>query len=108
MKKSTLPKAPPQLSREARRWWHRVNELYELDQPTLLILESALESFDRMRQAQAIIKAEGVVIDDRFGQKKQHPATIIERDSKQTLLRHWKALALDLEPILSPGRPSGT
>jgi len=61
-----------------------------------------------MRDAQALIKAEGMVISDRFGQKKQHPATIIERDAKQTLLRHWKALGLDLEPILQPGRPSGT
>ena len=50
--------------------------------------------------------ADGITITDRFDQVKPHPATVIERDSKLTLLRHVKALGLDLEPLHDkPGRP---
>jgi P27 family predicted phage terminase small subunit len=107
MKKS-LPSPPRHLSREAKGWWRRVMEGWELDDPSLLILESALEAFDRMREAQAIIEAEGITVKDRFGQPKQHPATLVERDSKATMLRTLKALALDLEPLHDrPGRQPG-
>jgi P27 family predicted phage terminase small subunit len=107
MKKFTIPEPPKKLSPEARGWWIKINEAWEVVDGSLLVLENALEAFDRMRQAQAIIEAEGIVTSDRFGQVRQHPATIVERDAKQTLLRHLKALNLDLEPILKPGRPGG-
>jgi phage terminase small subunit len=58
-----------------------------------------MEAFDRMRQAQALIKKEGITIVDRFGQMKQHPATLIERDSRTAVARGLKALNLDIEGI---------
>lgn len=60
-----------------------------------------------MRKAQGILRREGIVIRDRFGQKKQHPATLVERDAKMALVRNLKALNLDLEPLNLPGRPHG-
>jgi P27 family predicted phage terminase small subunit len=108
MKKSGLPKSPKHLSPEAGGWWIKLVSEWHLDDPALLLLESALECFDRMREAQRIISAEGVVISDRFGQKKQHPATLIERDAKSTMARLLDQLHLDLEPLRdSPGRPPG-
>jgi len=53
------------------------------------------------------LRREGIVIRDRFGQKKQHPATLVERDAKMALVRNLKALNLDLEPLNLPGRPHG-
>jgi P27 family predicted phage terminase small subunit len=101
-----LPPAPKQLSREAKSWWRTFVEGWDMDDSALLILEGALESFDRMRQAQELIASEGVTCKDRFGQVKQHPATCVERDAKATMLRHLKALNLDLEPIHNGvGRP---
>lgn len=98
--------APGHLSEEAQRWWEKITGEWELEEPALLILESALEAFDRMRQAQAILDAEGIVVTDRFGQPKQHPATMVERDAKATLLRCLKSLNLDIEPLQDgPGRP---
>jgi P27 family predicted phage terminase small subunit len=98
---------PKHLSAEAAGWWERIMADWDLESPALLILEGALEAFDRMRAAQKIIKAEGITTKDRFGQVKQHPATLVERDSKATLLRGLKALALDLEPLNDgPGRPT--
>jgi P27 family predicted phage terminase small subunit len=110
LKKMTpkTPPAPSRLSVEAKKWWTKFVAEWSLDDAGLLILESALESFDRMRAAQAIIATEGIVLTDRFGQKKQHPATLIERDSKAAMARDLKALNLDLEPLRdAPGRPPG-
>src|SRR5688572_11777686 len=106
--KNLLPAAPRGFSPEARRWWKKIVSGWELDDSALLILQSGLECLDRMREAQEILKKEGCVIDDRFGQKKQHPATIIERDAKAQMIRALKALNLDLEPLRDAiGRPPG-
>jgi P27 family predicted phage terminase small subunit len=106
--RSSLPKPPAKLSREAKAWWRKVVAGWDLDDACLLILESALEAFDRMRQAQDLLAKEGIVVKDRFKQLKQHPATMVERDAKATLLRNIKALGLDLEPLYAaPGRPAG-
>ncbi len=108
MKKPTnhLPAAPSGLSTEAGQWWASIVRDYALEPSALLILENALSSFDTMRAAQALIKKDGLVSVDRFGQAKAHPATLIERDSKATMLRHLQQLGLDLEPLhAGPGRP---
>ena len=108
MKNSEL-KPPRGLSAEARRWWTAIRREYEVTDPGgLLILSSACEAFDRMRQAQRRLKREGLTALDRFGQRKAHPATVIERDSRAAMLSALKALNLDLEPLNDrAGRPAG-
>lgn len=103
MKKTIPPSA------EARAWRRKLEAAFKLnDQGAQLLLESMLESFDRMRQAQKILSEEGIVTKDRFGQARQHPATLIERDAKNAMLRCLKQLCLDVEPPHSkPGRPGG-
>jgi len=104
-----LPPAPKHVSAEVKGWWRKIVATWELDDASLLVLEGACECFDRMRQAQAVIAKEGIVIRDRFEQLKPHPATVVERDAKAGLLRHLKALNLDIEPLnAAPGRPCGT
>lgn len=103
------PKPPGRLSREAKAWWKRILDAFPLEDASLLILESGLECFDTMRQAQETIRKSGTVVDDRFGCPKMHPAVLIERDAKSAMLRHFKALSIDLEPLRdAPGRPPGT
>ncbi len=104
---SNLPKAPAHLSREAQSWWEKFCSGWELDDPGLLLLESALESFDRMREAQVVLKKEKSFIFDRFHQRRAHPALLVERDAKLSLIKNLKALNLDLEPLQMPGRPPG-
>jgi P27 family predicted phage terminase small subunit len=105
----TDPIAPKGLSAEARSWWKSIQREYEItDQAGLLILASAVEAFDRMRQAQRRLRREGLTATDRFGQRKAHPATVIERDSRAAMLSALKQLNLDLEPLQGrPGRPNG-
>ncbi len=93
------PRAPKQLSREAKAWWAKLMREWEFGPDALLLLESVLEAFDRMRQAQAVLAREGITSMDRFGQLKVHPCALIERDSKALLLRYVKSLGLDLEPL---------
>lgn len=102
-------KAPKHLSKEAKSLWSRLLKEYEIqDEAGLLILQTAMESFDRMRESQAIIKTEGMQVTDRFDQKKAHPLTTVERDSRAAMLAALKALNLDLEPLQDrPGRPAG-
>lgn len=107
-RKPAIPEPPSHLSEEAAKWWRTFTDTWELDDASLLILETSLEAFDRMRDAQKQIKEEGATIKDRFGQTKQHPACLTERDSRSAMLRGLKSLGLDLEPLNDrSGRPPG-
>jgi P27 family predicted phage terminase small subunit len=108
MSKSRLPPAPTHLSEEAQTRWESIVAEWDLDRPALLILETVLEAFDRMREAQRTIAAEGIVVRDRFDQPKQHPATVVEYHSRAAMLRGLKQLGIDLKPLNpGPGRPAG-
>lgn len=104
-----MTKQPPKnLSIEARNWWKKIINEYEIsDEAGFLILQTSLEAFDRMRDAQRILKKEGVQVADRFGQLKAHPLLTTERDSRAQFMQGLKALNLDIEPLKNVGRPGG-
>ena len=105
------PPAPPAgLSREAKKWWREITDEYGIsDSGGLLLLRTALEALDRMRQAQKAIKKDGATVLDRFEQRKPHPLLVIERDSRAAMIQALKALNLDVIPLHDrPGRPGGT
>lgn len=78
------------------------------DQAGLEILDRAVESFCRMREAEAIIDKEGLTIVNRFGEKKEHPCLNTERKSRGQFLLAIKQLNLDvLPPNHRIGRPGG-
>ena len=103
------PKPPKTLSREAKAWWRKLITEYQIeDEAGYLLLMTGLESFDRMRQAQAALAEDGLTVTDRFGQAKAHPLCVVERDSRSQMLASLKMLNLDVEPLRGgPGRPSG-
>lgn len=103
------PKPPKGLSREACRWWRRLTAEYEIgDDAGRLILMTAMEAFDRMRQAQAVLATDGLSIKDRFDQIKAHPLCVVERDCRAQMMAALKALNFDIEPLRDgPGRPPG-
>lgn len=94
-----LPSCPKHLSKEAAKWWREINRGWHLDAAALLLLQTGLEAFDRMRAAQAEIAEHGVVLVDRFAQRKSNPATVVERDCRTAVLAAFGKLNLDLEPL---------
>jgi len=103
-----IPTAPQHLSAESRRLWRLFHTEYELDdRAAILLLQTALEARDRMAEAQAKIKKDGLTILDRFEQPKPHPLLVAERDSRAQMLQALKALNLDILPAGKPGRPGG-
>jgi P27 family predicted phage terminase small subunit len=109
MKTKAQP-APKGLSTEARVWWQRLMKDYDIgDEGGLLLLQTGLEAFDRARQCQEIIKRDGPMVLDRFGQRKSHPLLPAERDARSQMLAALRALHLDVEPLHDrPGRPTGS
>jgi P27 family predicted phage terminase small subunit len=100
-------RAPKKLSKEGQKWWKYLQEEYAIeDQAGLLLLLTAFEAFDRMRDCQRIIASEGQLVYDRFNQAKAHPLLSVERDARSQMLAALKALNLDIEPLkTSIGRP---
>lgn len=97
------------LSAEATAWWKRLIAEFSIDDDAgLLLLETALVAFDRMREAQRLIVKHGALIRDRWNQLKPNPACVIERDSRAAMLATLKQLNLDVEPLRDRiGRPAG-
>ncbi len=90
-------RAPRHLSTPSRTWWESVVSSYELEPHHIRLLTHAAESWDRAAEARKLVDKEGIVILDRFGQQKEHPATRIERDSRLTFAKLLRELALDVE-----------
>ena len=105
--KNSSPKPPRHLSPEAKVLWRIALDLYDLDEVARSVLAVGLEAHDRMRQAQALLKRDGLIVVDRFNQQKPNPAAIIERDSRTSYVKCLHMLGLDLEPLQGPGRPAG-
>jgi len=101
--------APKGLSTAAKDWWKRLVSQYELDDDAgRLLLETAMQAFDRMRECQAAIERDGPMVRDRFDQRKAHPLLPAERDARAQMLAALKALNLDVEPpYAQPRRPAG-
>ena len=102
--------APQHLSTDAQDWWGAIQQEYGIeDNAGRLLLQTALEAFDRMKNAAEKIDEDGVAITDRFDQIKPHPLLPAERDARSQMLAALKQLNLDLEPLRDgPGRPGGS
>lgn len=88
------------LNKEAKVFYEKLKNGYGINDPAgLTILQQAAEALMRLRQAQEVIKKEGLTVKDRFDQLKNHPATVIEKDSRNALLKALDHLDLELPDI---------
>ncbi|MGE0579657.1 hypothetical protein [Reyranella sp.] len=77
--------------------WQELQQQYGIeDSAGLLLLTSAMEAHTRIERARAIIKREGEVVLDRFGQRKANPACQVERDARSGMLMALRQLRLEL------------
>ena len=88
--------APEHLSIEAAGWWQRINDEFELDDShSQWLLLIAAEAFARLRDAQQIVKKEGLCVTSPTGVVSAHPALRIERETRSQLLQALRHLCLD-------------
>jgi phage terminase small subunit len=97
------------LSRRQRVLFRKVTEDYELGEHHLRILQLLCRALDRADQAQALLDEDGIVIEDRWGQKKPHPAVAIRRDAEISAARLLRELDLDNDAVadIRPPRLQG-
>lgn len=99
--------APAHLSTLARQMWKEIVAEYDgWGIAELSILCSALEAFDRMKQAQKEL-GKSLITKDKYNVVRVHPCVSVERDCRQAYLRALKQLGIGGVP--GPvGRPSET
>jgi P27 family predicted phage terminase small subunit len=92
---SAAKKAPRHLSAPSKRWFADVVRDYELADHHLKLLQLAAECWDRTREAQTAISADGLTFRDDRGNIRAHPAVAIERDARLQFARLLRELDLD-------------
>ena len=96
------PRPPADLSARSKRLWVAVLAGFELSPAELELLRSALISLDRADQAAEVVKRDGVVVVDRYGTPKQHPACDVEARNRCLVrpLRRpaWREVGCDAAP----------
>ena len=90
-------RAPSHLLKATREWWASVLEKWELEQHHVRILTLAAEAWDRSTKCRRIIARQGLIVNDRYGQPRLHPAADEERRGKSLFSSLVKQLKLDLE-----------
>ena len=99
-------KPPTHLSKETREWWRKIEKSWTLDDAAYILLKTALEAYDEMHQAKAILKKEGVTIKTKTNIKK-HPALEMLKVARSQFLASWRMLNFGIEPPGEIGRPPG-
>jgi P27 family predicted phage terminase small subunit len=98
-------KPPKHLTRESRKLWNQICDEYEMDSGALLLLLQACESLDRLREAQALLNTEGlVIVHPKTGNRQMNPAAKVEESARQALLRCWRQLKFEEPPPANVGR----
>ena len=96
--RATTPKAAAALSPEARAVWARLAAEYELgDAGAVEVLTAGLYAFDTMRQAEGMLRADGLCTLDRYGTPKAHPAADIAHRARGQWLGALRMLGLHSE-----------
>ena len=90
-----LPPPPAHLSKEMQSWWRAVIAEFELEQHHLYLLQCACETWDRLQEARAVLRKEGLTVTTSTGQK-LHPCALIERDARTSFARLVRELDLDV------------
>jgi len=91
------PPPPDHLRPPEADLWNRLVATYSLsDVAAMSLLQTAMDSHARARQAREQIDAQGMTTTDRWGQIKPHPLLAAERDARAAYLVAMRALNLDV------------
>jgi P27 family predicted phage terminase small subunit len=88
-------KPPAHLSRQSKRWWRSVLDVYELEAHHVAILTAAAEAWDRKEEARLVIAEEGVVIRAGGSSPMPHPAVQVEDVAAMRFAQLVREIGLD-------------
>ena len=101
-----MNRSPTHLSTAARRWHAEVAKLFAgLDPHERSLLEMAASALDRCEGARKTLAKEGVIVHDRFGQQKVHPAHAVLVDERRAFVQICRELNLSEDEASAPSRP---
>jgi hypothetical protein len=102
IRRQTYPDPPGDFSGEAVKLWGQIHNHWLLDDARCAILKQALYSLDRADSARKTLNEVGLVVTDRYGQIRPHPAVRTEEVSRAAFVSAMRALGLDLAPPSHP------
>jgi hypothetical protein len=82
------------LSAESAAFYRKIAGGWELGDDGLAILSVACQALDRLHEAQALLRRDGLTIAGTRGPK-PHPAVAVERESRAAFLAALRQLNLD-------------
>ncbi|GMV81493.1 MAG: hypothetical protein AMXMBFR7_26770 [Planctomycetota bacterium] len=97
--KANLPKAPGSLGPAGSALWASLVAEYEFGAHHLETLRLACECLDRLAAASEALRADGLFCEDRFGQKRAHPAVETELSNKRVFSKLIRELGLDVAQV---------
>ena len=83
-------------TREARSIWRKLH-VFCTSEVEIIIITSALEALQRLREAQSILERDGLLVHDSRGNPRSHPMLLIERDNRVIFLKSMRELSIDTE-----------
>lgn len=102
----TAPTPPEFLGKTGRNFWFKVHGDYVLqDAHHLRLLANACRALDVIEAAREQVKADGLVVKNRFGELREHPSANTERQSMQLFRQTIRELGLDIQD--GPAAPRG-
>jgi hypothetical protein len=104
-----VPDPPRPLGPAGQQLWESIQGEYNIqDQGGVAMLLVGCQAFDRAEKLRVEIDRDGEVVRLRNGNIRSHPALRDEVQARAQLMRCLEKLGLNLEPIKSIGRPSGS
>jgi hypothetical protein len=88
---------PMELRGAAAELFAKVVQRYAVDEVATALLRCACESLQRAEDAAAIVTRDGLVVYDRFGAPRNHPAALLERDHRNAAANSLQKLGLQIE-----------
>jgi P27 family predicted phage terminase small subunit len=95
MATSRRVRVPRHLKGDGADFYRQVVRAYVLTEPQMKLLQGCCEAVMRVQQARQEIEASGLMVTDRFGQRKLNPAVDAERQAREQVQRHLRDLCLD-------------
>jgi len=107
------PRAPAGLTAAAKRLWAEVLDEYELEEHELGLLRELCRTQTQLDRLDRIVRRDGPLVTDRFGEARTHPAAVEARQLRIAYARMSAALRLpageegDQQATRRPQRRSG-